>query len=156
MIHHSNITNESQAWEFRHPSFRRGGILELQNIKRKSAKGAGYQKNSGNTSIATIATSSRLANAAENLPTELQDDQQDALQKHIYAMESQIRKLAHSYEKLLADTTVLKKDLARQNHVSFRRGEGGSIDRLSMNVLLTYDHQMLTDIAARVKLYKSK
>jgi hypothetical protein len=158
MIHHSNITNESQAWEFRHPSFRRGGILELQNIKRKSAKGAGYQKNSGNTSIATIATSSRLANAAENLPTELQDDQQDALQKHIYAMESQIRKLAHSYEKLLADTTVLKKDLARQNHVSFRReGRGaGSIDRLPMNVLLTYIHQMLTDIAARVKLYNSK
>ncbi|CAO3665635.1 unnamed protein product [Umbelopsis ramanniana] len=131
MIHHSNITNESQAWEFRHPSFRRGGILELQNIKRKSAKGAGYQKNSGNTSIATNATSSRLANAAENLPTELQDDQQDALQKHIYAMESQIRKLAHSYEKLLADTTVLKKDLARQNH-------------------------MLTDIATRVKLYNNE
>jgi hypothetical protein len=120
MIHHSNITNESQAWEFRHPSFRRGGILELQNIKRKSAKGSGYQKNSGNSSIATIVTSSRLANAAENLPTELQDDaQQDVLQKHIYAMESQIRKLAHSYEKLLADTKVLKKDLARQNHVRF-------------------------------------
>ncbi|GAB5588415.1 Flocculation suppression protein [Umbelopsis nana] len=128
MIHHSNITNESQAWEFRHPSFRRGGILELQNIKRKSAKGAGYQKTTGNSVVSTIATSSRLANAAENLPTDIPDDQQDAIQKHIYAMETQIRNLAQSYDKLLADTTVLKKDLARQNH-------------------------MLTDIAARVKLY---
>ncbi|KAG2176681.1 hypothetical protein INT44_007345 [Umbelopsis vinacea] len=131
MIHHSNITNESQAWEFRHPSFRRGGIQELQNIKRKSANRADrYPRNAGSNSSTTIATSSRLANAAENLPSELQDDQQDALQKHIYAMEGQIRKLAHSYEKLLADTTVLKKDLARQNH-------------------------MLTDIAARVKLYNT-
>lgn len=119
MIHHSNITNESQAWEFRHPSFRRGGILELQNIKRKSAKGAGYQKSAGNSVVSTIATSNRLANAAENLATDIQDDQQDALHKHIFAMENQIRKLAHSYDKLLADTTVLKKDLARQNHVSF-------------------------------------
>lgn len=118
MIHHSNITNESQAWEFRHPSFRRGGILELQNIKRKSAKGAGYQKTTGNSVVSTIATSSRLANAAENLPTDIPDDQQDAIQKHIYAMETQIRNLAQSYDKLLADTTVLKKDLARQNHVS--------------------------------------
>jgi hypothetical protein len=119
MIHHSNITNESQAWEFRHPSFRRGGILELQNIKRKSAKGAGYHKNAGNSVVSTIAASHRLANAAENLTTDIQDDQQDALHKHIFAMENQIRKLAHSYDKLLADTTVLKKDLARQNHVSF-------------------------------------
>ena len=120
MIHHSNITNESQAWEFRHPSFRRGGISELQNIKRKSAKSAGNFRNTTSSSITTtVATSSRLANAAENLPNDSSDDQQEALQKQIYAMEEQIRKLSHSYDKLLADTTVLKSDLARQNHVSF-------------------------------------
>jgi hypothetical protein len=121
MIHHSNITNESQAWEFRHPSFRRGGILELQNIKRKSAKGTGYPRTSSAGSVSTVASTNRLANAAENLNTDSPDDPPEALQKHIYAMEDQIRKLAHSYDKLLADTTALKSDLARQNHVSFQR-----------------------------------
>ncbi|CAM0136982.1 Flocculation suppression protein [Umbelopsis sp. WA50703] len=130
MIHHSNITNESQAWEFRHPSFRRGGILELQNIKRKSAKGTGYPRTSSAGSVSTVASTNRLANAAENLNTDSPDDPPEALQKHIYAMEDQIRKLAHSYDKLLADTTALKSDLARQNH-------------------------MLTDIAAHVKLYNN-
>lgn len=117
MIHHSNITNESQAWEFRHPSFRRGGILELQNIKRKSAKGTAYPRTTSSGSVSTVASTSRLANAAENLTTDSADDPPEALQKHIYAMEDQIRKLAHSYDKLLADTTALKSDLARQNHV---------------------------------------
>ncbi|KAJ2956176.1 hypothetical protein NQZ79_g7948 [Umbelopsis isabellina] len=130
MIHHSNITNESQAWEFRHPSFRRGGILELQNIKRKSAKGTSYPRTTSSGSVSTVASTSRLANAAENLNTDSPDDPPEGLQKHIYAMEDQIRKLAHSYDKLLADTTALKSDLARQNH-------------------------MLTDIAAHVKLYSS-
>ncbi|KAI9317004.1 HSF-type DNA-binding-domain-containing protein [Dichotomocladium elegans] len=35
---HSNLTAESQNWEFRHPHFRRGAVDELKNIKRKSAK----------------------------------------------------------------------------------------------------------------------
>lgn len=35
---HSNLTSESQKWEFKHQNFRRGAIDELQNIKRKSAK----------------------------------------------------------------------------------------------------------------------
>ncbi|KAI8349219.1 HSF-type DNA-binding-domain-containing protein [Choanephora cucurbitarum] len=35
---HSNLTNENQTWEFKHPNFRRGGVDDLQNIKRKSAK----------------------------------------------------------------------------------------------------------------------
>ncbi|KAG2171826.1 hypothetical protein INT43_008206 [Umbelopsis isabellina] len=130
MIHHSNITNESQAWEFRHPSFRRGGILELQNIKRKSAKGTAYPRTTSSGSVSTVASTSRLANAAENINTDSPDDPPEPLQKHIYAMEDQIRKLAHSYDKLLADTTALKSDLARQNH-------------------------MLTDIAAHVKLYSN-
>ncbi|ORZ06715.1 HSF-type DNA-binding-domain-containing protein, partial [Absidia repens] len=32
---HSNLTSESQKWEFRHQNFRRGAVEELQNIKRK-------------------------------------------------------------------------------------------------------------------------
>lgn len=35
---HSNMRNESQIWEFRHPHFRKGAIQELQNIKRKTVK----------------------------------------------------------------------------------------------------------------------
>ncbi|KAI7884574.1 hypothetical protein K492DRAFT_173825 [Lichtheimia hyalospora FSU 10163] len=35
---HSNLTNENQNWEFRHPSFKRGAVDDLKNIKRKSAK----------------------------------------------------------------------------------------------------------------------
>jgi hypothetical protein len=35
---HSNLTSESQKWEFKHQNFRRGAIDELQYIKRKSAK----------------------------------------------------------------------------------------------------------------------
>ncbi|KAI8071305.1 HSF-type DNA-binding-domain-containing protein, partial [Gongronella butleri] len=34
-IIHSNLTSESQKWEFRHEHFRRGAIDALQNIKRK-------------------------------------------------------------------------------------------------------------------------
>ncbi|KAG1321438.1 hypothetical protein G6F62_010820 [Rhizopus arrhizus] len=35
---HSNLTNENQTWEFKHPNFKRGAVGDLQNIKRKSAK----------------------------------------------------------------------------------------------------------------------
>lgn len=35
---HANPSSESQAWEFKHPEFRRGQISALQNIKRKSSK----------------------------------------------------------------------------------------------------------------------
>jgi hypothetical protein len=35
---HSNLTNENQTWEFKHPNFRKGAVGDLQNIKRKSAK----------------------------------------------------------------------------------------------------------------------
>lgn len=35
---HSNLTNENQTWEFKHPNFRRGAVGDLQHIKRKSAK----------------------------------------------------------------------------------------------------------------------
>ncbi|KAI9278027.1 HSF-type DNA-binding-domain-containing protein [Sporodiniella umbellata] len=35
---HSNLTNENQTWEFKHPHFRRGAVSDLQHIKRKSAK----------------------------------------------------------------------------------------------------------------------
>ncbi|KAI8064331.1 HSF-type DNA-binding-domain-containing protein [Gilbertella persicaria] len=35
---HSNLTNENQTWEFKHPNFRRGAVNDLQHIKRKSAK----------------------------------------------------------------------------------------------------------------------
>jgi type II secretory pathway pseudopilin PulG len=35
---HSNLTNENQTWEFKHPNFRKGAVSDLQHIKRKSAK----------------------------------------------------------------------------------------------------------------------
>ncbi|KAL1931474.1 hypothetical protein VTP01DRAFT_9617 [Rhizomucor pusillus] len=35
---HSNMRNENQTWEFRHPHFQRGQVQDLQNIKRKSVK----------------------------------------------------------------------------------------------------------------------
>lgn len=35
---HSNLTNENQTWEFKHPNFRKGAIGDLQHIKRKNAK----------------------------------------------------------------------------------------------------------------------
>ncbi|KAI9322361.1 HSF-type DNA-binding-domain-containing protein [Dichotomocladium elegans] len=35
---HSNLKNENQTWEFRHPHFRKGAIDDLRNIKRKSVR----------------------------------------------------------------------------------------------------------------------
>ncbi|KAJ8660990.1 hypothetical protein O0I10_003212 [Lichtheimia ornata] len=35
---HSNLKNENQTWEFRHPHFRQGCIDDLRNIKRKSVR----------------------------------------------------------------------------------------------------------------------
>ncbi|KAI8150335.1 HSF-type DNA-binding-domain-containing protein [Fennellomyces sp. T-0311] len=35
---HSNLRNENQTWEFRHPHFRRGATDDLRNIKRKSVR----------------------------------------------------------------------------------------------------------------------
>ena len=35
---HSNLRNENQMWEFRHPHFRRGEVEDLRNIKRKSVR----------------------------------------------------------------------------------------------------------------------
>ncbi|KAI9496298.1 HSF-type DNA-binding-domain-containing protein [Zychaea mexicana] len=35
---HSNLRNENQIWEFRHPHFQRGAVEDLRNIKRKSVR----------------------------------------------------------------------------------------------------------------------
>ncbi|CAO3625562.1 unnamed protein product [Cunninghamella blakesleeana] len=48
---HSNLTAESQKWEFKHQHFKRGAVDELQNIKRKSAKSHHQAMSSSTTAI---------------------------------------------------------------------------------------------------------
>ncbi|KAI8370442.1 HSF-type DNA-binding-domain-containing protein [Radiomyces spectabilis] len=95
---HSNLTTETQTWEFKHPHFRRGAIDDLQNIKRKSGKPS---------SPANARPLSFGNGGAE-------DDALNAMYQHITMIEEKLRTVTDAYEALRHETTSLINISSRQ------------------------------------------
>ncbi|CAO3639058.1 unnamed protein product [Mucor hiemalis] len=98
---HSNLTSDSQTWEFKHPHFRRGEIEDLQNIKRKSTK----------SSFSSLP--SRLPGATR-LPLDNDEDIYGPLYKHILHIEDRLHHVTRSYEILKNETNSLRTILSKQ------------------------------------------
>lgn len=101
---HSNLTSDSQTWEFKHPHFRRGEVEDLQNIKRKSTK----------SSFSSLP--SRLPGATR-LPIDNDEDIYGPLYKHILHIEDRLHHVTRSYEILKNETNSLRTILSKQQSV---------------------------------------
>lgn len=110
---HSNMRNENQTWEFRHPHFQRGQVQDLQNIKRKSVK-------PGN----------RLARMTQDPGESSSDVQQPCAGEGVPAT-SMLRELTHlegrlqyitsAFTQLQSEMVSLRVTLSRQQRVSIQK-----------------------------------
>ncbi|KAI8098505.1 HSF-type DNA-binding-domain-containing protein [Halteromyces radiatus] len=78
---HSNLTSESQKWEFRHQHFRRGAINELQNIKRKSAKSHHQYLSPTSSPVSTSSVGRLLLNTSSHQQSTQDQQQQQSNQQ---------------------------------------------------------------------------
>jgi hypothetical protein len=108
---HSNLTSDNQTWEFKHPHFKRGGIEDLQNIKRKSTK-----PNFSSLPSRISSTGSNIASA--RLPSENDGDIDSPMYKHILHIEDRLHHVSMSYEILKNETNMLRSLLSKQQEVS--------------------------------------
>jgi hypothetical protein len=145
---HSNLTSESQKWEFKHPNFRRGAIDELQNIKRKSAKshhqylpaaiptssistssmgrlllGSGHHQQQSSHyqhQLAQQSGGSRSNKSDDNImnDTSRMDGQPNPIYQHVIRLEDRVSQISQSHEILKNETDELKTLLTKQQTVS--------------------------------------
>lgn len=85
---HSNLTNENQTWEFKHPNFRRGAVGDLQNVKRKNAKSQQVQQ-------AQQAQQAQHAQMQEQLQIQHQQQQQHHQQLQQHQQQLQLQQQEH-------------------------------------------------------------
>ncbi|CAG8516464.1 155_t:CDS:2 [Ambispora gerdemannii] len=121
---HANPSSESQAWEFKHPEFRRGQLAALQNIKRKSAKqqtqtnqimikGGGGSVGGGMSGSA----SSLSPTEGTNLADMIHDDRIDRLSTQMAEMMENMRRINESYSLLVTETVSCKMLQAKHTQV---------------------------------------
>ncbi|CAG8584479.1 12132_t:CDS:2, partial [Ambispora leptoticha] len=112
---HANPSSESQAWEFKHPEFRRGQLASLQNIKRKSAKqqtqtnqmmlkGGGGNVGGGMSGSASSLSPTEGTNMADMM----HDDRIDRLSTQMAEMMESMRRMTENYNLLVAETVSCK------------------------------------------------
>ncbi|KAI9029615.1 HSF-type DNA-binding-domain-containing protein [Phycomyces nitens] len=99
---HSNLTNETQTWEFRHPHFRRGAVDDLQNIKRKSAK-------------SNTMSPARPLRIPDNADAE--EDPYIPLQKHLHTVEDQLLTVTNACDILRSEVGSLRVILLKQQEI---------------------------------------
>ncbi|KAI8385658.1 HSF-type DNA-binding-domain-containing protein [Blakeslea trispora] len=120
---HSNLTNENQTWEFKHPNFRRGGVDDLQNIKRKNAKAnqahwqQNYQRSLQHESqhpIRSFGTNNDNIHSIEN--ANQNRDTNDAVIKHILRIEEHLLGVTRSCEQLFSEVAHLRMVVSKQQN----------------------------------------
>lgn len=113
---HANPSSESQAWEFKHPEFRRGAVDQLQNIRRKSSKSV--VTNPGNigqgTTLLKAATTAN-AMSAEDVD---RDDRVDMLNRQVVDLDDKLRHIQKGYESLYSEMLALKNFQSRTQQVT--------------------------------------
>src|SRR4051794_27172114 len=103
---HANPSSESQAWEFKHPEFRRGAVDQLQNIRRKSSKPQISNVGSvghGSNSLKTATTANIMS--AEDVD---RDDRIDTLNRQVVDLDDRLKQMHKAYETLYSETLSLK------------------------------------------------
>ena len=94
---HANPSSESQAWEFKHPDFRRGQLLALQNIKRKSSKPSTPSSLKGNLGSSGTGQSPLT-------DIDMRDDRIECLTNQMSEMMDKMRQMNENYGLLYAET----------------------------------------------------
>ncbi|KAI8371388.1 HSF-type DNA-binding-domain-containing protein [Radiomyces spectabilis] len=99
---HSNLTNENQTWEFRHPNFRRGRVDDLQKIKRKSPK-------------APTSSPARQVRVLDR--TDSEDDMYMPLQKQLNNVEERVIGISQACQLLYSEMINVKQALSEQQQM---------------------------------------
>ncbi|CAG8744387.1 1243_t:CDS:2 [Dentiscutata erythropus] len=111
---HANPTSESQAWEFKHPEFRRGQLAALQNIKRKSAKHQSSNHIKGNLSSAgTGQNPSSDITAADAV----RDEKIEYLTNQMAEIMEKMRQMSENYSLLYAETVSCRMQQSKHEKV---------------------------------------
>ncbi|RIB09888.1 HSF-type DNA-binding-domain-containing protein [Gigaspora rosea] len=111
---HANPTSESQAWEFKHPEFRRGQLAALQNIKRKSSKHQTSNNIKGNLSSAgTGQNPSSDINAADAA----RDEKIEHLTNQMADIMDKMRQMSENYSLLYAETVSCRMQQSKHEKV---------------------------------------
>lgn len=97
---HSNLKNENQTWEFRHPHFRQGCIDDLRNIKRKSVRSL--------RATAPLPPSSAMD----------QDNKADMYHREYNMIEDRLNYITRGHNAMQEEFSSLRFVVARQQEVS--------------------------------------
>ena len=97
---HSNLRNENQMWEFRHPHFRRGEVEDLRNIKRKSVR-------------SLRATAPLSVNDSNDM------QRSELLHQNYANLVDRVTRMNTSFESLLDEVSTLRDTVLRQHQVKF-------------------------------------
>ncbi|CAG8745212.1 8228_t:CDS:2 [Cetraspora pellucida] len=110
---HANPTSESQAWEFKHPEFRRGQLAALQNIKRKSSKHHSIPINPGKGG---------LPGADPGLPLDItadamRDERIECLTNQMSDIAERMRQMNENFSLLYAETVSCRMQQSKHEKV---------------------------------------
>lgn len=131
---HSNLTNENQTWEFKHPNFRKGAVGDLQHIKRKSAKtqlpSPQFNFNNNNsdcqyTPLQNITTKAEeQQQQQETSSQENNSNNNSPVIKHILRIEEHLLGVTKSCESLFNEVVHLRMVVSKQQDVGICILEG--------------------------------
>ncbi|CAG8540345.1 21420_t:CDS:2, partial [Racocetra persica] len=110
---HANPTSESQAWEFKHPEFRRGHLDALQKIKRKSSKH--QPSNINNKSLSSTGAGQNPSsdiNAAN-----VRDEKIEYLTNQMAEIAERMRQMNENYSLLYAETVSCRMQQSKHEKV---------------------------------------
>ncbi|KAF0480794.1 winged helix DNA-binding domain-containing protein [Gigaspora margarita] len=111
---HANPTSESQAWEFKHPEFRRGQLAALQNIKRKSSKHQSIPMNSVKGGLSG-------ADPGMGLPLDINADMRDerieCLTNQMSDITERMRQMNENFSLLYAETVSCRMQQSKHEKV---------------------------------------
>ncbi|RHZ80304.1 hypothetical protein Glove_137g143 [Diversispora epigaea] len=138
---HANPSSESQAWEFKHPEFRKGQISALQNIKRKSSK---HTPSSNPTSLKGGLSNSGLGQSPTSELTAadvIRDNKIERLTNKMSELMERMHQMNENYRVLYAETVSCRMQQSKHEKVitdianflsSMFRGEENSNDPKSL------------------------
>ncbi|CAG8451904.1 11803_t:CDS:2 [Diversispora eburnea] len=114
---HANPSSESQAWEFKHPEFRKGQISALQNIKRKSSK---HTPSSNSTSLKGGLSNAGLGQSPTSEHTAadvVRDSKIERLTNKMSELMERMHQMNENYRVLYAETVSCRMQQSKHEKV---------------------------------------
>ncbi|CAG8536873.1 11633_t:CDS:2 [Cetraspora pellucida] len=112
---HANPTSESQAWEFKHPEFRRGQLDALQKIKRKSSKH--QPSNINNTKSLSSTGAGQNPSLDINAADAHRDEKIEYLTNQMAEIMERVRQMNENYSLLYAETVSCRMQQSKHEKV---------------------------------------